>query len=36
MNAPKPTEAPKPGDVDGDYYFKGGDPADQRNWVKRK
>lgn len=28
--------APKPGTRDGDFYFKGGDPSDQKNWVKYK
>ena len=28
--------SPKPGTVDGDYYFVGGDPADRKNWKKRK
>lgn len=28
--------APKPGTVDGDYVFIGGDPADSKNWKKRK
>jgi hypothetical protein len=32
----KSSAAPKVGTVDGDYYFKGGDPSDQKNWVKRR
>jgi hypothetical protein len=27
--------APKPGTVDGNYTFKGGDPANRANWEKR-
>ena len=31
----KPQTGPKPGDVIDGYVFKGGDPADQNNWVKQ-
>lgn len=36
LSAPqKPASGPKPGDVDGDYVFQGGDPADPKNWKKK-
>lgn len=37
MNGAQPSApaAPKFGDVRGGYAFKGGDPSDQKNWVKR-
>ena len=34
--AGKPVAGPKPGDVDGGYRFKGGDPSNQANWEKVK
>ena len=33
---PESGGAPKVGDVDGGFRFKGGDPADPQNWVKAK
>jgi len=30
------SSGPNPGTVDGDYFFKGGNPSDPNNWVKRK
>lgn len=32
---PAAPAGPKPGTVDGGYEFKGGDPADKSNWVKK-
>lgn len=35
FGGPAPTSGPKAGDVEGGYRFKGGNPSDQKNWVKQ-
>lgn len=34
--AAEPPKAPKPGHEEDDYVFMGGDPADQKNWKRKR